>query len=229
MDAENSLNALENSLEETIKGDKILEITGEISEGLIDTTLNSEILKSIPFFGTLYKAGQIALAVKDMIFAKKVLKFLFALKDTTSKQRSAFLLELEGETGQKPGEVLIMLLDRLDNMKKPLIIANLLKSRINEEISIADFLKCSHIIDKGYLPDLKNLEGYYNVRGYPKGLYLREVSESLYNLGLLDITHQVEKNDKNMFSRALVSQNNDKYKINRIGSVLYKNGISGVS
>lgn len=222
-----TLNELQNSLEETIGAEKILEITGEVSEALIDSLLQSEILKNIPFFGTFYKAGQIALAVKDRIFAKKVLKFLIGIKDIDSKDRIKFIEELENETGQKAGEVLIMLLDRLDNMGKPRIIANLLKAKICGHITIEDFLKIAYIIDKAYLPDLQKLEGYYNMRGYPKGLYLKEVSESLYNLGLLDITYKAVKDDKSLFAKSMWGGSNDRYKINRIGCAIFEHGIKG--
>lgn len=93
------------------------------------------------------------------------MRFLFEIKKIKHKERQKFLKELEEKTGQKAGEVWMMLLDRLDNMNKPKIIANLLKAKVKNQIKINEFLRLATIVDKAYIGDLKKLNSFVRISG----------------------------------------------------------------
>lgn len=224
---ETSITDLELSLVETVVSDNLVESLGSISEALLDSVLEDGVLQNIPFFDVLYKAGKIVLDVRDKLFAKKVLKFLIELKNISQHDRLKFIKELESNTGQKAGEVLIMLLERLDHMEKPKIIANLFKAQIRGDILMDDFVRFSHCVDKGFLPDLKKLESFKNMMGYGKGYYIAGTAESLYSLGLLIYTNKSEVKDTSLFKRALFGNSNDRFQLSMMGGALLKYGVKG--
>ncbi len=223
METENntSLTHLENSLKDSIASENLIESFGALSEALMDSKIPDGILQNIPFFDVLYKLGKASLSVRDCFFAKKVVKFLFEIKEISSEKRVEFLKELNSKTGQKAGEVLMMLIERLDNMEKPKIIANLFIAKVNNSISIGNFLRLSSIVDKAYIYDLKKLNSFDSADGN----YIEDVSESLYGLGLLyivPITSIVQTLDKNKFTNEV---SDAKYTLTTSGKSLLVNGI----
>jgi hypothetical protein len=178
METENntSLTNLENSLKDSIASENLIESFGAFSEALLDSEIPDGVLQNIPFFDVLYKLGKASLSVRDHFFAKKVFKFLFEIKEITAEERAIFLIDLETKTEQKAGEVIMMLIERLDNMEKPKIIANLFKAKVKNRITISNFLRLSSVVDKAYFIDLKKLNSFDSTSGY----YIEDVSDSYY-------------------------------------------------
>lgn len=89
--------------------------------------------------------------------------------------------------------------------KKAKLIGVLFKKTLNEKIDYELFLRCSAIIDKAFLPDLKKLPEYKIPIGN------QEISAPLYGLGLLIKTSSFNNiND--------IEQ--DSYKLSKLGKSL---------
>ena len=219
------LNQLEVSFIDTVVSENLIENLGSISEALLDSELADGIIQNIPFFDVLYKTGKITLAIRDKLFEKKVLKFLLEIKDISQSDRLDFIKELEEKSGQNAGEVLLMLIERLDNMEKPKMIANLLKAKVNKNISIEKFLRLSSIIDRGFLLDLKKLHLFE----FSSGNYEEDITESLFSLGLLYI--EPITGIRQTFDANLIIDDNsgNKYKITNIGRDLLHYGLKTMS
>lgn len=214
------LGELEESLVKTIVSEDLIENFGSISEALLDSEIADGVIQNIPFFDILYKTGKIALSVKDKIFEKKLLYFLLELKDIPTDKRNNFIKELEEKSGQRAGETLLMLIERLDNVRKAKIIANLLKAKINNDINIEKFLRLSSIVDRGFLNDLEKLSLFKS----PEGTYIEDVSESLHSLGLLYIfiSEFVDTIDQNS---PTFNNSGNNFKITNTGLDLLKYGL----
>lgn len=173
---------LETDLVNSIKSNGLTELTFDYAEVIYDGILEEGVLKEIPIFGTLFKISKIGLGIREHFFAKKVLNFLLEIKDVTQKEREQFIKELEEDTshGQKAGETLTVWIDRLDNLEKAKILGKLLKAKMQGKLGLNDFLRLVSIIDRGYLPDLKHLDTYF------QGWSMDEnVTFSLISLGLI--------------------------------------------
>ena len=216
-----SLTNLENSLEASVVSENLVESFGSVSEALMDSKIPDGVLQNIPFFDVLYKFGKAFLSIRDHFFAKKVLKFLFEIKEITTEERIIFLKDIETKTGQKAGEVLLMLIERLDNMEKVKIISNLFKAKVNNSITIGNFLRLSSIVDKAYIYDLKKLNSFVSTTGY----YIEDVSESLYGLGLLYIVPISEIIDTINNNEPIPGVSDAKYTLTTSGRILLINGI----
>lgn len=213
------LGELEESLVKTIVSEDLIENFGAISEALLDSEIVDGVIQNIPFFDILYKTGKIALSVRDKIFEKKLLYFLLELKDIPADKRNNFIQELEEKSGQRAGETLLMLIERLDNVRKTKIIANLLKAKINGDINIEKFLRLSAIVDRGFLNDLEKLSLFKS----PEGAYEEDISESLHSLGLLYIfvSEFVDTIDQN---NPTFNNSGNNFKITNTGLDLLKYG-----
>lgn len=217
----NNINDIEVSLVDTITDDNLSQLFGNIGESVLDTMLSDGVMQNIPIIDSIYKGGKIIVSIRDQFFAKKVLKFLLQIKDISATERQKFIDELEEKTGQKAGETLVVLLDRLDNIEKPLILSNLLKSKIKGEISLEKFLRLASILDRGFLPDLKKLCDFE----LTNSVYHEDITEILFSLGLLyqaPITGIVQTFDKNLREDNSVNE----YKISGLGLDLLKYGLN---
>lgn len=174
---EESISDLENELVDSINSEYLTELTMDIGDLVIGCLSDIQI----PFFGTAYKISKVGLNIREHYFVKKVFKFLSNIKDIPVEDRRLFIKEFEKQNfGQRVGETLITLLDRFDNIEKPIFLANLFKAKIENKIDIENFLRLAFIIEKSFLPDLKSLHQYKNDK-----LYNGHQCESLRSLGLI--------------------------------------------
>ncbi|PRR76610.1 hypothetical protein [Clostridium thermopalmarium] len=149
------MSQIENSMIATL-GTDFADISKELMEVGIDSLLEDGILKNIPIIGALssiYKAG---ISIRDRYFVRKILKFLCSLEDTSLDERKKFLSK-HSDISQL-GEKLIFILDRLDDLEKPKLIANLFKKYMYNEIDYITFQRLALIIEKCFIEDLKFLK-----------------------------------------------------------------------
>jgi hypothetical protein len=177
---ETSIEKVELALIDAIVSDQLVQLSSDVAETILDSILGDGVLQNIPVFGVIYKVGKAGIGIREQYFAKKVFKFLLDIKDISQNERQAFINDLQENTKQDAGEVILLLIDKLDSLEKPSIIANLLKAKIKDQITIEKFLRLSVIIERSFLPDLKKLHLYVNAKRYDEN-----VSESLINLGLI--------------------------------------------
>lgn len=187
-----SVEKLELKLVDSIKSEELTELSLDIGESFLDAIMDDGVAQNIPIFGVFYKVGKASLGMRDYYFMKKVYSFLFNIKDVSAQDRSKFLRDLESaDNAQRAGETLITLLDRFDNMGKPVILANLVKAKVKDKIDSVNFLRLSSIVEKSFLPDLRKLNEYERSK-----LFHGHETESLRSLGVI---HQIlmDANGKN--------------------------------
>ena len=150
---------IENSLEATIETSDLENIDVNLAEVAIDSILKDGALKDLPIVGTIVGLSKFGFKLRENIFLKKVLKFLFELKSISQEKRQKFLKRIEAseDYNNKVGEALILILDKLVDLEKPQLIGKLFASCIREEIDYKTFLKLSYLVDNLFLPDLISL------------------------------------------------------------------------
>lgn len=93
-------------------------------------------------------------------FFRKFVCYICNLNDTTQEQRCKFADEIEKKAGDKSGYVLLDMIDRLDNINKLTIFANLTRARLNEFISIEQFFRLYSLLVRIPHVDLVSLSKY---------------------------------------------------------------------
>ena len=93
-------------------------------------------------------------------FFRKFTCFICELGELTDKQRIEFVSEVEKVAKDASGNVIMGLVDRLDNINKEKILANLVIAKGKGEISIEDFFRLSSMLERIPYVDLAKLELY---------------------------------------------------------------------
>jgi len=174
------------SLIETIKSSELPEIGQDITEVALDSLLNDGALKDIPIISTIVGTSKTIRAIRDYFLIRKIWSFLQGIKGIGKKEKSKFIKDMKGDKkhSREVGEKLIMLLDRLDDLSKPEMIAKLFKAHLKNKITLNDFFRFSSIIERVFINDLtgllKLLDDDIVHNGHP-------YTERLYHLGLSEI------------------------------------------
>ena len=164
MKKDKSEQTISTSLIENISDPNLGNTLTDVAELAIDTILDDGVLKDLPIIGTLVNITKATASIRDKIFAKKLLLFLKSLDSCPIDKRLKFIEKIEKKPKEKErlGEKLIILLERLDQMNKPMIIGNLFKAFMQEDLSYYEFSKISNIVSNVQLEDLyylKDTEG----------------------------------------------------------------------
>lgn len=113
-------------------------------------------------------------------FFRKFTTFILELSDVSVEERVKFSAEVQKKTEDMSGNVILGMVDRLDNINKEKLLANLTKARIHGFITIEDYFRLSTMLERIPYVDLTLLPRY-------KTPYYDESgdSELLYATGVL--------------------------------------------
>ncbi len=183
------MNQIGTSLTDTLKKSDLSVISRDISEIGIDILLEDGVFKDIPIINSLYGLYKTGKGIRDYLFFKKVLTFLSGLSDVPIEERKKFLVNLENDPNfkQKVGEYLIILLDKLDDLNKPIWLANAFKAFCNAEIDSIQFQCLGYAIDKVLFCEISYLEAFFKTKQDTKEIYENYdeiASQNFLNAGL---------------------------------------------
>lgn len=136
-------------------------------------------------------------------FFRKFTSFILELTDVSVDERVKFSEELQKKAEDMSGNVILGMVDRLDNINKQKILANLTKARIHGFISIEDYFRLHTLLERIPYVDLKELprykEPFYDMDGD---------TELLFATGALELVSIDTKGGSN------------KYVLSRLGEML---------
>lgn len=210
---------------QSVKSKAINDLSPELLETGLDFLIKSEALKDIPIFGIGFKTFSLYQNITESFFTKKLLKFLYELKDIPQIDREKFIneLELKNETN-KAGEKLLITLNRLSDVEKAEIIGRLLKNTILGKIEFSVFSRLSHIVDNAYFEDLNLLKDNLNLRNISN-----DVKSNLHQVGLLNQTISDTENQRRFLDRVGSSRDVQptlEYTMNNYCEILIENGFN---
>lgn len=175
---------IESSLSETLKNSDLKSIAGDFGEIAIDSLLEDGVLKDIPVIGALQGIYSASRSVSNYLFSKKLIKFISALSELTSQERADVIKKLESNDGyfKKVGETLVLLIERMDDMQKPEMLAIAFRSLAKNKIDIDQFKRLTHAIDRLQVYYIPYLKAFYNREAVPD-----ELLPSLFGAGLVGL------------------------------------------
>jgi hypothetical protein len=186
--SENIQNKLENELLNSISFDELSDFLKDDSEILIDSLLKDGLLKEIPIIKAINSVVKTGMAIRDLLFIHKVVKFLTVIGSIPKEERLAFgkKMDTDSKYRHKVGETLIIALDRLDDMKKSEYLAKLFIGVIKGIITNDTFKMLSFALDKAYISDIEAILYYY--KNGETTIGDSSIWERLYSTGLMNIT-----------------------------------------
>jgi hypothetical protein len=144
-------------LTKTLKDNDFQDTLSNLGEVTLDNLLESGVLKEIPILGTIIGLSRSKMTIQDRLFTKKLLTFLFQLKDTNIEERKKQVDKIEKDSNYqtKVGEKLLFIIDKCEDDEKARYIGKLFQCFIQEKINYDDFLRASRCIELTHLEDLK--------------------------------------------------------------------------
>lgn len=140
--------------------------------------------------GTLAQEIQILQDYRDSEFFRKYTEYILGMADATEKQRMNFAAEITKKADDYAGNVIAGMVDRLDNINKEKILANLTIARIEDKISIDTFFRLASVLERIPYIDIAKLDSYivpyYDTDGD---------TELLYSTGVLRLVKLSEEGD----------------------------------
>ena len=169
-----------------------------------------KLLNLIPSVGSiLAEAPELYQGYRENEFFRKLCKVLLEIKDVKEPERQRFLQEVEDKAKDFSGNVLMNMIDRLDNINKGTVLANLIQARTDDKISIDDFFRLVSILERIPYTDLDKLiafnEPYYDASG---------VTELLNATGAIDVCI-IDSNP----------DSNNQYELTSLGRMLVQYGL----
>jgi len=177
-----SSDPIEISLIDSVLKENLKDLVETAAEAGLDAVLEQDVLKQIPVFGILIKIASLGATLRDRLFARKLLRFLREIADIPQDKRNEFAQKLDSKKEKRrAGESILLLLERLDDMKKPEIIGRIVRLAILGEIDFDTSMKLSAMVDRSYISDLVLLPQAERGKGIPD-----EAAEALATVGLLE-------------------------------------------
>ncbi len=136
-----------------------IDAISNITEFGIDTILNDGLIKDFPIIGTIVKTLHAGIEIKNYFYLRKVLIFIFQLKNIKLEKRIKFY-EKHKDDEDKIGINILEILDKYDNIQKAELLGKLFFLHLNNEIDLTTFLRLSFMINKVYYDDLLYLHQF---------------------------------------------------------------------
>ena len=216
-----------NTLKRVLK-ENTLGIVSDISEIGLDTLINGEILKEFPIIGSVFRAGNTALAIKDVIDAKRVLVFVQRVQGNDVEHdelnRHIEYLNANPQKASAELETVLDYLSKQTGYKKAKILANFYYAFLEKRLKWEDFVLLADVIEDVSVSDLPMLQELYAKRIYTDNdRYDRNCAKRLDRCNLIDYYNGMVVSSQNDPNTRMTAA------INNVGRVFVEIGLSNLS
>lgn len=134
----------------------------DYSEILLDRELDESLLKELPVIKTIWSGVKFGLSVHDHLFTKKLINFLTEIDQISADDRENYANKLESDPdfSEKVGDHYLLLLDRVDSLKKPALLGKAFRAYCMGKITAYELQKLGYAIDKLDITDLAHIREF---------------------------------------------------------------------
>lgn len=151
------------ALVRTVAGNQLGDAIFDLAEVALDQNLAEGVLKDLPIVGTLVKLARVKQSVSEELFLRKLARFLADLNAVPIEEREKLLEQYPDTSAEQQvlGENLLLALERLDDIKKPAILARFFAAYIRSKIDYLTFTRLARALEKFNIELLPNLQWFY--------------------------------------------------------------------
>ena len=142
------------------KGNQISEALGDGTDMALHSLFKNGVFDDMPVFGLFVKACNVLSDIQAYRFCKKIYKFLFYTQDFDRKTMNSFWEEYSVANKENGYEMMLSVLDKVDNINKVEVMANLLKAKLDGKLSIDNFIRLTSSLHIVPYVDLRRLPDY---------------------------------------------------------------------
>ncbi len=135
------------------------QISTDLGEVILDQFLSDGLAKDIPVLSTIFGVVRAAGSYSNYLLAKKIALFLKDLDSVPLEQRQKQIERLisEPKFGRQVADNLMLVLDRLNDMSKPTLLANAWRAYLEERIDREMLFRFTRAIELLHVADLNVL------------------------------------------------------------------------
>lgn len=172
-----------NGFDAEVKVSEILsdDISKLTTEGVV------AVLNLIPTVGGC--AAQLAQSVMEFQqadFFRKFVVFLYGIQNLLLQERKTFSEEIEEAAKDNSGSILAGMISRIDNINKSLVLANLIKAKVDGKIDIDDFFRLSVAVERIPYTDFQYLKEFVHINYIGGGVTELFFASGVLNLVFID-------------------------------------------
>lgn len=154
-----------------------------MKNGSLEFEVFADIIKTaedIPYIGSLFKLGKVAMNYMDYCFVRKLHYFLAESENIEPEKKEKFLNDLDEKDYKRINAMMTQLLYTADEDGKATLMGKIYKSRLLVEIDDEMMLRLCSVVNRAFLADLDHLEEF--IEENDSDDYIRD---NLNALGLL--------------------------------------------
>lgn len=194
------------------KGKDLSAVLGDGTDNAFHSLFQRGIFDDVPVFGLFVKGCNVFSDIQTYRLCKKIYKYLFLTQDYDRVKMDAFWYEYTTANKENGYEMMLSVLDKIDNLNKIDIMANLLKAKLEEKLSIDNFVRLTQSLQIVPFVDLKRLPDYLVSIGTRHDTYMLLAAGLLYNSGIgID---------------SIDSKNSNHYQLNENGLLFVRYGLN---
>lgn len=158
--------SISDNIADTVAEVGLIGLSSEILEFSIDQVLEEGLIKDIPVVGWISKGLSLQRSISDRILYNKILRFIFALESINSGSKESFRAKVKNDPKfkRKVGEQLLLILDRIDDLSKPEMIAKCFDLHLTGDLEFSHFVDLVQVIERSTIGDLEALSCSDNKR-----------------------------------------------------------------
>lgn len=174
-------NLIEDFRQTVENGRKASDILGDGTDEALHSLFERGVFDEVPVIGWFVKACNVASDIQAYRFCKKIYKFVFLTQDYDRKELEKFWHEYS-EVNQENGyELMLSVLDKIDNLNKVGVMANLLRAKLEGQLSIENYIRLVASLQQIPYVDLMYLPDYLESIGTRHDTYMLLAAGLLYN------------------------------------------------
>ncbi len=136
----------------------LIETGGEL---LLDSQISDGIMREIPAFKILFAGYKTIKSIQDSLYSRKLKFFLENITDIDEKDFEWLLTKAEVEPSYLSA-TLLMIIDKIEDERKAIIIASAVGVYAHERFSFDVFNKILLMINRGFYSDLMEIAAFEN-------------------------------------------------------------------
>lgn len=189
-----------------------------LKNGSLEFEVFADILKTagdLPYIGSLFKLGKVAVNYMDYRFVRKLHFFLAESENIDQKRKIKFLSSFDKKDYKRINAMMTHLLYSAEEDGKASLMGKIYRSRLMGEIDDEMMLRLCSVVNRAFLADLDHLNEY--VTENDSDDYIRD---NLNALGLLQDLGSVKFPQQG--NHVIPTFGNTIYKLNGIGKELLR-------
>jgi len=135
----------------------VLEAILESGEVITDALMRGDVIADIPLIGTAFKICKAGDSIRDQAFAAKLMKFVSALNSVPERTRQQIKDKIASSPtdAAKVGETLLLVIERITDLDKPLLLSYLFLAYIDDVITADELRRFAQVVDASFPDDLR--------------------------------------------------------------------------